>query len=92
MSIRLGSWVTEQNQLGVADVAHWDVSRGPREGSNFAQASPQHLLLQLLHAIGEETFSFYGDLKGSFECSSYLDLALTYAGPTPVDLSYKIGV
>lgn len=90
VSIRLGSWVTEQNQLGVADVSHCDLSRGPRAGSNFVQASPQHLLFQLLHVVGEETFSFCGDLNASFKCSSYLDTALTSDGSMAVDRSCKI--
>lgn len=74
----------------MADVAHCDLSTGPSAGSNFVQASPQHLLFQLLHVVGEETFPFYEDLNASFECSSYLDTALTSDGSTAVDRSCKI--
>lgn len=91
VSIRLGSWVAEQNRLGAADVAGCVGSRGPGAGSNFVQASPQHLLFQLLHVCGEETFFIlWGDLNASFESSSYLDAALASNGSKAAVRSCKI--
>lgn len=86
-SIRLGSWVTEQKELGAADVADWDLSRGPSAGSNFVRASTQHLLFQPLHVVGEETFPSCADLNASFECSSYPHLGFTSGGSMAIDSS-----
>lgn len=40
--------------------------------------------------VGEETFSFYGDLNACFEGSSYLDLGFTNGGSMAIDKSCKV--